>query len=183
MQWNSSTVMRVRQRWTDKHRTTRKTGSGQRNVRSARDDQHLIYMIMNDHTAFSRKLAARLFTSTGVLMSASFIRRRLLHNGLRAIVPLYRISYTANHRRLRLHRTHKHRAWQANWHQVVFSDESRFNLWDHEGRVRVRYYAGQHCLPDCIHSDILSDIVAEQLELRSGWDFRSWTIQFGTNWT
>ncbi|GFU28446.1 uncharacterized protein TNCV_1938341 [Trichonephila clavipes] len=33
-------------------------------------------------------------------------------------------------------------AWQADWHQVVFSNESRFNLWDHDGRIRVRRNAG-----------------------------------------
>ncbi|PRD36434.1 UNVERIFIED_CONTAM: hypothetical protein NCL1_08731 [Trichonephila clavipes] len=31
-----------------------------------------------------------------------------------------------------------------------FSDESRFNLWDHDGRIRVRRYTGEHCLPECV---------------------------------
>ncbi|GFX16602.1 transposable element Tcb1 transposase [Trichonephila clavipes] len=55
---------------------------------------------------------------------------------------------TVNHERLHLQRAHEHRAWQANWHQVVFSDESRFNLWDHDGRIRVRRSAGERCLPE-----------------------------------
>ncbi|GFV44180.1 transposable element Tcb2 transposase [Trichonephila clavipes] len=33
----------------------------------------------------------------------------------------------------------EHRACQADWHQIVFSDESRFNLWDHDVRIRVRH--------------------------------------------
>ncbi|PRD29481.1 UNVERIFIED_CONTAM: hypothetical protein NCL1_29275 [Trichonephila clavipes] len=28
--------------------------------------------------------------------------------------------------------------------------ESRFNLWDHDGRIRVRRYADERCLPECI---------------------------------
>ncbi|GFV19405.1 transposable element Tcb1 transposase [Trichonephila clavipes] len=55
----------------------------------------------------------------------------------------------ANYQRLRLQWAHEHRGWQADWHQVFFSDESRFNLWDHDGRIRVRCYAGEHCLPEC----------------------------------
>ncbi|GFW72062.1 hypothetical protein TNCV_4789501 [Trichonephila clavipes] len=55
-------------------------------------------------------------------MLTSSIRRRLLTLRLRARVPLYRIPLTANHRRLRLQWDHEHRAWQADWHQVVFSD-------------------------------------------------------------
>ncbi|GFV17405.1 hypothetical protein TNCV_2901171 [Trichonephila clavipes] len=49
-------------------------------------------------------------TATGVLMSASPIRGRLLYRGLRARVPFFRIPLTANHR-----------AWQADWHQIAFS--------------------------------------------------------------
>ncbi|GFS98625.1 NACHT and WD repeat domain-containing protein 2 [Trichonephila clavipes] len=36
-------------------------------------------------------------------------------------------------------------------------DESRFSLWDHDGRIRVRRYAGESCLPECVierHSDL-----------------------------
>ncbi|GFV65799.1 transposable element Tcb2 transposase [Trichonephila clavipes] len=83
-------------------------------------------------------------------MSALSIRRRLLHRRLRIMVPLYRIPLTANHRRLRLQWAHEHRAWQADWHQVVFSDESRINLWDHDGCIRFRRHAGERCLPECV---------------------------------
>ncbi|GFV61453.1 transposable element Tc1 transposase [Trichonephila clavipes] len=104
-------------------------------------------MVVNDHTAFSRQLAAHWSTATGVLMSASSLRRHLLHRGLRTRLPLYSIPLTANHRWLRLQWTHEHRAWQADWHHVVFSDESHLNLWD--GHIRVRRYDGECCLPEC----------------------------------
>ena len=107
-------------------------------------------MAMNDSTPSSRQLSARWSSAIGVLKSASSVCRRLLHRGLRARVPLCRIPLTANHNRLRLLRAHKHRARQADWHQVVFSNESRFNLWDHEGRVRIRRYTGKRCLPECV---------------------------------
>ncbi|GFX57356.1 transposable element Tc1 transposase [Trichonephila clavipes] len=57
---------------------------------------------------------------------------------------------TANHRRLRRQGAHEHRTWQADWNQVVFSDESRFNLRYHDGRIRVRRYAGEGGLPECV---------------------------------
>ena len=59
------------------------------------------------------------------------------------------------------------RVWKPR-HQVVFLDESRISLWDHVGVVCVGQYADQRCLLECIHGDILSDIVAEQQELQSG---------------
>ncbi|GFV70633.1 transposable element Tc1 transposase [Trichonephila clavipes] len=102
-------------------------------------------MAVNDRLASSRQLAARWSTATGVLMPALSIHQRLLHRGLCARVPLYRISLTTNHRRLRLQWAHEH-----SWHQVIFSDESRFNWWDHDGHIRVRCYTGEFCLPNCI---------------------------------
>ncbi|GFS50854.1 transposable element Tcb1 transposase [Trichonephila clavipes] len=132
-------------------------------------------MTVNDRTASSKQLAALWSTATGVLMSAASICQRLLHRGLRTRVPLYRIPLTAIHRRLRLQWAHERRAWQAGWHQVVFSDESRFNLGDHEGCIRVKRYASKCCLPECVikrHSG---------LSYGFGCDFVSWTIQFATN--
>ncbi|GFW53127.1 transposable element Tcb2 transposase [Trichonephila clavipes] len=90
-------------------------------------------MALNDRTTFSMQLATSWSTATGVLMLASSICRRLLHRGLRARVPLYKIPLTANNQRLRLQWVHEHRVWQANWPQIVFPDESPLNLWDHNG--------------------------------------------------
>ena len=33
--------------------------------------------------------------------------------------------------------------WVQEWHNVVFSDESRFYLWVHDGRKRVRRLRGE----------------------------------------
>ncbi|GFS89744.1 transposable element Tc1 transposase [Trichonephila clavipes] len=107
VQPNNSTVMRVWKQWTDEHRTTRETGSGRRKVTSVRDDRHLLRMALNDHTGSSRQLAERWSTASGIGMSASLIRRHLLH---RAMVPLHRIPLTANHPQLRLQWAHEHRA-------------------------------------------------------------------------
>ncbi|GFT77339.1 transposable element Tc1 transposase [Trichonephila clavipes] len=94
VQRNSSTVIRIWKQWTDEHRTIRKAVNGQWKMTSVRDDRDLLRIELNDRTASSRQLTARWSTATGVLMSASPIRRRLLHRVLRARVPLYRIPFT-----------------------------------------------------------------------------------------
>ncbi|GFW05907.1 transposable element Tcb2 transposase [Trichonephila clavipes] len=142
--------MRVSKQWTDEGRTARKSVSGPQNVTSAREDRRLVRMAQTDRTAFSRQLAAQWSTATRVSLCASSIRRRLLQRGLRARIPLCRIPLTQNHRRLRLHWANVHRSWRADWQQVVFSDKSRFNLWHHDGRIRVRLYAGERRIPECI---------------------------------
>ncbi|GFV25833.1 transposable element Tcb2 transposase [Trichonephila clavipes] len=67
---------------------------------------------------------------TGILMLGSSIRQRLLHRGLRARLPLYRVPLTANHRRLSLQWVHEH---------------------------TICRYAGERCLSECVierHSDL-----------------------------
>ncbi|GFU68635.1 transposable element Tc1 transposase [Trichonephila clavipes] len=59
--------MRVSKQWTDEGRTARKSGSGPRNVTSARDDRRLVRMAQTDRTASSRQLAAQWSTATGFL--------------------------------------------------------------------------------------------------------------------
>ncbi|GFX00201.1 transposable element Tcb2 transposase [Trichonephila clavipes] len=102
VQRNSSTVVRVWKQWTVELRTTRKSGCGRWKVTSVCDDRHLLQLVVNDRTPCSRQLGANLSTATGVLMSNSGIRRRLLHRRLRAKVPLYSTHLLANHRPLRL---------------------------------------------------------------------------------
>ena len=77
LQRNSSTAMRVLKKWNDEHRTTRKTGSGQRKVTSACDDRNLLSLGVNYSIASFSHFLARWSTVTGVLISASSIRRCL----------------------------------------------------------------------------------------------------------
>ncbi|GFU63488.1 transposable element Tc1 transposase [Trichonephila clavipes] len=60
------------------------------------------------------------------------------------------IPLTENHRRLPLQWANVHKSWCADWQQVIFSDESLFNLWHYHGRIRVRRYAGERHIPECI---------------------------------
>ncbi|GFW90452.1 transposable element Tcb1 transposase [Trichonephila clavipes] len=150
LQHNSSTIMRVSKQWTDEGRTARKSGSGPRNVTSARGDRRQVRMAQTDGTASSRQFTVQWSKAIGVSLCSSSIRRRLLQRELRARISLYRIPLTQTHRRLRLQWTDVHRSWRADWQQVIFFDESSFNLWHHDGRIRVRRYAGERHIPECI---------------------------------
>ncbi|GFT93975.1 uncharacterized protein TNCV_2133571 [Trichonephila clavipes] len=47
----------------------------------------------------------------------------------------------------------------GSWQYI---DESRFNLWDRYDRIRVRRYAGERCLPECViepHSGLTPEVM------------------------
>ena len=52
-------------------------------------------------------------------------------------------STVTDHQRLRLHWAHERHHWHAEWQNIVFLDESRFNMSYNDGRIRVWLYAGE----------------------------------------
>ncbi|GFV59344.1 DUF4817 domain-containing protein [Trichonephila clavipes] len=99
----------------------------------------------------------KICTDVGFVNSSTSAATRIACKGAFIQDPL-----KANHRRLGLQWSHDHRAWQTDWHQVVFSDELRFHLWGHDGRIHVRRYASEHCLPECVikrHSDLILGVM------------------------
>ena len=63
-----------------------------------------------------------------------------------ARMPLRRVPLSRDHQRLILQWARERRCWRAEWRNVVFSDESRFNMSYNDGRIRVRRYAGERNL-------------------------------------
>ena len=71
-----------------------------RNVTTARDDRHLVRMAVTDRIASSTVLSRRWGTGTGLDLSASTVRRRLLRAGLVACMPLRRLPLSRDNQRL-----------------------------------------------------------------------------------
>ena len=143
---DATTVMRVWNPWREEGRTKRRAGTGPRNVTTARYDRHLVRMTVTDRTASSTVLSRRWSTATGLDLSASTVRRRLLRAGLVSRMPLRRLPLSRDHERLRLQWARERRHWRAEWRNVVFSGECRFNKSYNDGRIRVRRYAGERNL-------------------------------------
>ena len=95
-------------------------------------------------------LSRRWSTATGLDLSASIVRRRVLRAGILARIPLRRLPLSRDHQRPRLQWASERRHWRAEWRNVVFSDESRFNMSCNDDRIRVRRYAGERNLTACI---------------------------------
>ena len=41
-----------------------------------------------------------------------------------------------------------------DWHKVVWSDESKFNVFGSDGRVYIRRRVGEDCLMECVQSTV-----------------------------
>ncbi|GFU14515.1 transposable element Tcb1 transposase [Trichonephila clavipes] len=57
---------------------------------------------------------------------------------------------TQNHRRLHCQSCDEIRMWEAEWNEIVFTDESRICLQHHDGRMRIRGHRGEMMLNSCV---------------------------------
>ena len=89
-------------------------------------------------------LTARMRNLYGMRAGRTTVNNRLLSRGYRAYRPTTKPLLTANHRRLRLEWAQRWRNLTvAQWQHVIFSDESRFQLYPVDGRLRVRRLPGE----------------------------------------
>ncbi|GFX20717.1 transposable element Tcb2 transposase [Trichonephila clavipes] len=89
-------------------------------------------------TAASAAIQAQVVPSLGAPVSSRAIRRCLAEEHMGSWRPLRVLPLTPTHRCLRFKWCRARGNWTAaEWNQVVFSNESRFNLSSNDNRVRV----------------------------------------------
>ncbi|GFW81910.1 transposable element Tcb2 transposase [Trichonephila clavipes] len=99
-------------------------------------------------TASSATFQARIAASIGYPVSSRTIRRHLAEGHLGSRRPLCVLPLTPTHRHLSLEWCRAQGCWiAAEWNQVVFSDESRFNRSSDDNRARVWRPRGERFNP------------------------------------
>ena len=117
--------------------------SGRARATTHRQDNLIRTLTLRNLTSTAQALQGQLRTAAGVTVSDQTIRNCLHAAGLRARRPVVGLP-------LKLHRIHRldwcrrHMRWNGlQWSTVAFSDESRFNLYFNDGRMRVYRRRGE----------------------------------------
>lgn len=145
---NAATVLRWWRRWNEERNCRRRNGSGRPRVSTPREDQRLRVSAIRDRHSTTREIGNNWTEALRRPISTSTLYRRIRSFGLRSYRPLLTLPLTPEHRARRLEWCNDRRNWVQEWHHVVFSDESRFCLWVHDGRKRVRRFRGERRNPD-----------------------------------
>ncbi|GFT59228.1 transposable element Tcb2 transposase [Trichonephila clavipes] len=115
----------------------RRPGSERPRQASRREDHHIVRNARVHPTASSAN-QVQVAPSLGTPVSSQTIRRRLAEGHLGLRCPIRVLPLTPTHQCLHLEWCHARGNWTAaEWNQIVFSDESRFNLSSDDNRVRV----------------------------------------------
>ncbi|GFW26951.1 transposable element Tcb1 transposase [Trichonephila clavipes] len=142
--------MRICDRWMQGGTTVRRSQSHPPQCATSREDSQFLRMAVTDRSATSRTVAQHIESVTHHSVSARTIRLRLQQNGLSSRRSLLGLPLTQNHRRLRHQWCDERRMWEAEWNEVVFTDEARICLQHHDGRIQVWRHHGERRLNSCV---------------------------------
>ena len=118
--------------------------SGASRKTTPRQDRALLRMVRQDRFLSARALTSWMRNLHGMRAGRTTVNNRLLSRGYRIYRPTTKPLLTANHRRLRLEWAQRWRNLTvAHWQHVIFGDESRFQLYPVDGRLRVRRLPGE----------------------------------------
>lgn len=144
------TVIRILQRHAITGNLEPGKSTGPPRKTTARQDRALFRMVRQDRYKSARFLTERMRNLYGVRAGRKTINNRLVERGYRARRPLRKTPLTAYHRRMRLAWAQRWRNLTVvHWQHIIFGDESRFQLYPVDGRMRVRRLPGERFLEDC----------------------------------
>ena len=126
-------------------------GSGCPHLSSARENRELVRISLRDRRLTSTQLKREWSETSQVSSSSRTVRRRLDDAGLYGRVS----RKTDRHKLIRLNWAKEHKNWSVHdWNKVIWSDESKFNLFGSDGRVYIRRRIGADFHPDCIQQTV-----------------------------
>ena len=109
---------------------------GQARVTSQRQDNYHGQCQLRDRFQTAAASVSVIIGYRGRRIHRKTVSRGLKEFGIRCRRPYHGPVLTRRHRQLRNNFAQNHQ-WRVNWHDVVFSDESRFNLYHNDGWVHV----------------------------------------------
>lgn len=148
---NQSTIVRLRQRFLATNTVADRPRPGAQRVTTQAQDQMIRLQHLRERFRPATVTARETVGRYRPRIAAQTVRRRLREHGLRARRPFKGPILTQRHRRQRLEWARGHLPWtRQRWQEVLFSDESRFNLSHADGRIRVWRRTGERYAACCI---------------------------------
>ncbi|KAL7849234.1 hypothetical protein SRHO_G00208570 [Serrasalmus rhombeus] len=137
---------------------TAQTGSNQSRKRSGRprcttkqEDKHIRVSSLRNRRLTGPQLASSLNSTRKTPVSTSTVKRRLRDFGLQGRVAKKKPYLRLANKRKRLRWAKEHRHWtEEDWKKVLWTDESKFEVFGSQRRTFVRRRTNEKMLKECL---------------------------------
>lgn len=129
--------------------------SGRPRKLSAADEKHLKLISLRNRKLTSSAISSELAETSGTQVHPSTVWRSLARSGLHGRVAAKKPYLRHGNKAKRLDYARKHRNWGAEkWQQVLWTDESKFEIFGCSRRQFVRRRAGERYNNECLQATV-----------------------------
>jgi len=133
-----STVQYVIKRFKEENRIEKKVRKGRQRKLTKRDERFIIRKFVKNPRSGAVKVSAEFNAKFSTLISPEAVRRVLREAGLHGRSARKNFFVTEKNRKLRLSFTKSMiNTLETYWNNVLFADESKFNIFGSDGRITV----------------------------------------------
>lgn len=138
----------TRKRATGENRDRKRSGRPKSTTKQ--EDQFIKVLSKRDRRLTAPQIAATLNNTRKKPVSITTVKRRLLSAGLRGCVAAKKPRLTITHKKNRLEWAKAHKNWtEEDWKKVLWTDESKFQIFGSNRRVFVRRSKDERALEAC----------------------------------
>lgn len=125
--------------------------SGRPKITTSADDRQLIISSKRDRKKTAPELTAEFNSTQEHPVSVSTVKSRLSSAGLRGCVAVKKPLLRKVNKQKRLAWAKRYKNWTVeDWKKVLWTDESKFELFGNKRRVFVRRKPEEKMIPDCV---------------------------------
>lgn len=128
-----------------------KTRSGRPKVTTSSEDRKIVITSKRNRRLTAPEIAAEVNVERSQPVSVSTVKRRLQEADLHGRVALRKPLLRAINKKKRLQWAKEHKDWTLDaWKNVLWSDESKFEVYGSRRRTFVRRSAGERAIDQCL---------------------------------
>jgi transposase len=139
-----STITRLYEKYKQTRSTKDLPKSGRPRLITGRTERRAIRYIVSGECSTATDVQKKLQYDHNLEVSSSTVRRAFKNNGLKSAVKVKKPLLSVKHKKKRYKFAKKYRHWNFDdWRKVIWSDESKFNIFGSDGREYCWKFKGE----------------------------------------
>ncbi|OXA56016.1 Transposable element Tc1 transposase [Folsomia candida] len=148
-------IQRIIQKWKSTGSVANKRRTGRKRKTTPRIDRQILKKINSNRFLSAPKIVEEIQSQHGVSISNQTVRNRIKEQGYKGAVARKKPFISKRNQLKRLQWAKDHAAWTTDdWKRVLWTDESKFNMFGTDGVTTVWRKVGESLKPNCLRKTV-----------------------------